>query len=135
MPDVDDGQVSIGPVLGGFVGVALVFANSDSLSAGWRDVVVATAAAVSLLSVAVFGRARGESRVRSLAAEHFDRTWALIALFGIAGLVATVTTDSDDAVALVGVGSGVVLLVNTLASVVSHRGAATGGPGQPIRGK
>ena len=114
--------VSIRHVVGGFAAVALVFANKDALPESLQDVTVAAAAAVSLLSVAVFGRARQEGNARRLVDERFDRTWALIVLFGIVGLVATLATDSDDAVALVaGVGSGVVLLVITLQGALRDR--------------
>lgn len=65
---MDDGtprhQVSVRHVVGGFLGVAFVFANSDALSGSLQDVAIAAAAAVSLLSVAVFGRARLEGAVR-----------------------------------------------------------------------
>jgi hypothetical protein len=183
-------QPLIGHVIGGFFGVAFVFANSGSLPEGIRDLTVAAAAAVSLLSVAVLGRSRREASATAAADERFDRTFLLIvviegiALFGglalldrpsanvawialvvglhffwlarlwrrafveltvvatlltvlgVAGLVISFTADSRDAVALLsGVGSGVVLLGSTLHGAISHRSAASGGPGQPLRAK
>jgi len=115
MADGDRGHpLSVRHVISGFLGVGLVFANGDALPGSLRDVAVAAAAAVSLLSVAVFGRARREGKVRPFANERFDRTWALIVVLGVAGLVVTFATDSRDAVALAGLGSGVGLLASSL---------------------
>jgi hypothetical protein len=171
--------VTIGHVIGGFFGVAFVIANSGPLPESWRDVMIAAAMALSLLSVVRFRRGvREGSLSRAPQDERFDRSFWLIvvvevvALFGglavlnrwqpsaavawvalvvglhffllarlwrssfteialvataltvlgVVGLVVAFTADSADAVALIsGVGSGVVLLGNSVSGLVRRR--------------